>query len=119
MNEKNELLYSFFNADQICDFLPSIGMKPFVELSFMPTILATGGKTVFHHGAKVTPPKNYHQWTTLVSRLATHRVERYGIDEVGTWFFEAWNESNLAAFWTPHCLVQAEVHPTTVQAVKA
>ena len=42
MNEKNELLYSFFNADQICDFLLSIGMKPFVELSFMPTTLATG-----------------------------------------------------------------------------
>ena len=100
MNEKNELLYSFFNADQICDFLLSIGMKPFVELSFMPTALATGGKTVFHYGANVTPPKDYDQWATLVSRLATHWVERYGIDEVGTWFFEVWNEPNLAAFWT-------------------
>jgi xylan 1,4-beta-xylosidase len=100
MNEKNVLLYSFFNSDQICDFLLSIGMKPFVELSFMPTALATGGKTVFHYGANVTPPKDYEQWATLVSRLATHWVERYGIDEVGTWFFEVWNEPNLAAFWT-------------------
>src|SRR5476649_1422575 len=37
MCERNELLYSFFNADQICDFFLSVGMKPFVELSFMPT----------------------------------------------------------------------------------
>jgi xylan 1,4-beta-xylosidase len=100
MNEKNELLYSFFNADQICDFLLSIGMKPFVELSFMPTCLATGGKTVFRYGANVTPPRDYGQWATLVSRLAAHWVERYGIDEVGAWFFEVWNEPNLAAFWT-------------------
>src|SRR4026209_275845 len=40
--------YSFFNIDQIFDFLLSIGMKPFVELSFMPTALASGKKTVFN-----------------------------------------------------------------------
>ncbi|MEB0059710.1 GH39 family glycosyl hydrolase [Variovorax sp. LG9.2] len=45
MCERNELLYSFFNADQICDFLLSIGIKPLVELSFMPSTLANGGKT--------------------------------------------------------------------------
>jgi xylan 1,4-beta-xylosidase len=61
MDEKKELLYSFFNADQICDFLLSIGMKPLVELSFMPTASATSGKTVFHEGANVTPPKDCDQ----------------------------------------------------------
>jgi xylan 1,4-beta-xylosidase len=39
--EDDQLLYSFFNADQVFDFLLSIGMKPFVELSFMPTALAS------------------------------------------------------------------------------
>ncbi len=100
MDEKDELLDSFFNADQICDFLLSISMKPFVELSFMPSALASGGKTVFHYGANVTPPRDGAQWAALVSRLATHWVERYGIDEVGSWFFEVWNEPNLQAFWT-------------------
>ena len=100
VDEKDELLYSFFNADQICDFLLSIGMKPFVELSFMPSTLASGDKTVFHYGANVTPPKDYGQWATLISKLATHWVERYGIDEVGSWFFEVWNEPNLPVFWT-------------------
>ena len=45
---RDEMLYSFFNADQIIDFLLSIGMKPFVELSFMPAALAAGKQTVFH-----------------------------------------------------------------------
>ena len=45
--EEKKLLYSFFNADQIIDFLLSIGMRPFVELSFMPEALASGDTTVF------------------------------------------------------------------------
>src|SRR5881398_2128528 len=44
--EDAKLVYSFFNADQIFDFLISIGMRPFVELSFMPSTLASGRKTV-------------------------------------------------------------------------
>jgi xylan 1,4-beta-xylosidase len=45
MDEQDRLLHSFFNADQICDFLLSIGMKPFVELSFMPSTLSSGSTT--------------------------------------------------------------------------
>ena len=100
MDEQERLLYSFFNADQICDFLLSIGMKPFVELSFMPTTLASGDTTVFHYRANVTPPKDYHQWAKLIRKLVAHWVERYGVEEVRTWFFEVWNEPNLKAFWT-------------------
>ena len=100
MDEQDQLLYSFFNADQICDFLLSIGMKPFVELSFMPSTLSSGSKTVFHYSANVTPPKDYAEWAKFIARLVTHWVQRYGIDEVGSWFFEVWNEPNLPAFWT-------------------
>lgn len=60
--QNEEWLYSFFNADQIIDFLLSIGMKPFVELSFMPAALASGPKTVFHYHANVTPPKDPAEW---------------------------------------------------------
>jgi len=98
--EENKLLYSFFNADQIMDFLLSIGMRPFVELSFMPETLASGGTTVFRYQANVTPPKDYGQWATLIRKLAAHWVERHGLDEVRKWFFEVWNEPNLKAFWT-------------------
>ena len=59
--ENDKLIYSFFNADQIIDFLLSIGMRPFIELSFMPETLASGRTTVFRYQANVTPPKNYEQ----------------------------------------------------------
>ena len=118
MDERNQLLYTFFNADQICDFLLSIGMKPFVELSFMPTTLASGNTTVFHYGANVTPPRDYAQWAKFIGRLTTHWVQRYGIDEVRTWFFEVWNEPNLKAFWTGTQGDYFKLYRFTVQAIK-
>ncbi|HUX72627.1 MAG TPA: glycosyl hydrolase [Steroidobacteraceae bacterium] len=96
--EDDRLLYSFFNADQIFDFLLSIGMKPFVELSFMPSALSSGEQTVFHYRANVTAPKDYARWSVLVRKLAAHWVARYGVEEVRQWFFEVWNEPNLTAF---------------------
>src|SRR5882762_3150952 len=75
VTHNDELLYSFFNADQIVDFLLSIGMRPFVELSFMPAALASGSKTVFHYRGNVTPPTDYKQWSTLIHRLVGHWVE--------------------------------------------
>jgi xylan 1,4-beta-xylosidase len=59
VREDDALIYSFFNADQICDFLLSIGMRPFVELSFMPAALSSGGETVFRYRGNITPPKDY------------------------------------------------------------
>ena len=80
--ERDNLFYSFFNADQIFDFLLSIGMKPFVELSFMPGTLASGDKTVFHYRANVTPPKDYARWATLIRKLVAHWIQPYGLAEV-------------------------------------
>jgi xylan 1,4-beta-xylosidase len=93
------LIHSFFNADRIIDFLLSIGMKPFVELSFMPRALASGPATVFSYRANVTPPADLDEWADLVRRLAGHWIDRYGRDEVRRWHFEVWNEPNLSAFW--------------------
>jgi xylan 1,4-beta-xylosidase len=98
--ENDKLLHSFFNADNIIDYLRSIDMRPFVELSFMPSTLASGSTTVFRYRGNVTPPKDSGQWCTLIERLVTHWIERYGVREVRNWFFEVWNEPNLATFWT-------------------
>lgn len=116
---KDEFLYSFFNADQIFDFLLSTGMKPFIELSFMPLALASGGKTVFHYESNVTPPKNYDAWAGLIKKLVSHLVERYGIGEVRTWFFEVWNEPNLKQFWTGNQEDYFKLYKYTVEAIKA
>ena len=98
--EQDKLLYSFFNADNIIDFLLSIDMRPFVELSFMPSTLSSGDTTVFKYRGNVTPPKDVDAWCTLIQKLVTHWVDRYGAREVRKWFFEVWNEPNLKAFWT-------------------
>ncbi len=118
VNENNELVYSFFNADQICDFLLSIGMRPFMELSFMPLTLSSGKETVFHYKDNVTPPKNYENWETLIHKLVQHWVDRYGIAEVSNWFFEIWNEPNLSAFWTGTKLDYFHLYQHAARAIK-
>ena len=97
--ERNERLHSFVNADRIWDFLIAIGMRPIVELSFMPTTLASGKATVFSYRGNVTPPRDYTDWAALIGELARHGVERYGAAEVRQWLFEVWNEPNLRSFW--------------------
>jgi xylan 1,4-beta-xylosidase len=117
--EEKQLLYSFFNADRIIDFLLSIGMRPFVELSFMPETLASGHTTVFRYRGNVTPPKDYDQWAALIQKLTAHWVERYGAAEVREWFFEVWNEPNLAAFWTGRQEDYFRLYRRTAAAVKS
>jgi xylan 1,4-beta-xylosidase len=117
--EGDTLFYSFFNTDQIFDFLLSIGMKPFVELSFMPIALASGDKTVFHYRANVTPPKDYAHWATLIRKLVAHWIKRYGLSEVRQWFFEVWNEPNLDAFGSGKQDEYFKLYRYTVEAIKS
>jgi xylan 1,4-beta-xylosidase len=118
ISHKDELLYSFLNADLIVDFLLSIGMRPFVELSFMPSALASGHQTVFKYKGNITPPKDYRQWDALIQRLASHWVRRYGTREVSRWNFEVWNEPNLKAFWTGTQAEYFRLYRHTVDALK-
>lgn len=119
IGEGDTLFYSFFNADQLFDFLLSIGMKPFVELSFMPEILASGAKTVFHYRANVTAPKDYAQWAVLIRKLVAHWLERYGLAELRQWFFEVWNEPNLDAFGSARQDDYFKLYRYTAEAIKS
>ncbi|MDQ2822687.1 MAG: cellulase family glycosylhydrolase [Pseudomonadota bacterium] len=118
VDESDVLLYSFFNADQIVDFLVDIGMRPIVELSFMPLALSSGGDIVFHYKGNITPPRDMAQWAELMRKLAAHWVERYGIEEVAQWYFEVWNEPNLPAFWTGTQEQYFALYAASVQAIK-
>ena len=118
IGQDNQYLYSFFNADQIFDFLLSIGMKPFVELSFMPSILSSGDQIIFCYRANVTPPRDHADWSVLIRKLVGHWVERYGVDEVRQWFFEVWNEPNLLAFGDGKQDEYFELYRYTVEAIK-
>lgn len=90
----------FFNIDLIFDFMLKIGFKPFVEFSFMPNKLASSDKTLFTNGPNITPPKSYNLWNSLLDHLIKHWIDRYGPEEVRSWYFEIWNEPNIKSFWT-------------------
>ncbi|WP_456847136.1 GH39 family glycosyl hydrolase [Cellulomonas sp. P5_C6] len=91
--------YSFTYVDQVHDYFLSLGIKPFLELGFMPSALASGPETVFWWKGNITPPADVDAWVDLVQALLRHLIDRYGIDEVRTWPIEVWNEPNLDIFW--------------------
>jgi xylan 1,4-beta-xylosidase len=98
-DKKGRPIYNFSYVDQIYDGLLENGVRPFVELSFMPRKLAS--REVVHsfkYHPIVAPPRDYAKWDALMSAFAAHLIERYGIDEVAQWYFEVWNEPNLD-FW--------------------
>ncbi len=117
--QQGEPTCSFFNADQVYDFLLSIGMRPFVELSFMPEALASGGKTVFSYRGNVTPPEDLKAWADFIGLFVHHLVDRYGAEEVRRWYFEVWNEPNLKHFWTGTQDDYFALYRATAEAIKA
>lgn len=110
--------YSFFNLYSIYDFLLSINMKPYVELSFMPEDLASGSTTIFHYKGNTSPPKSYDAWGWLIGNFTAHLVARYGVNEIRKWYFEVWNEPNLG-FWNGTQADYFKLYRYSVNAIKA
>lgn len=99
-NAQGQPVYNFSYVDQIYDGLLKNGVRPFVELSFMPKALAsTADEQAFFYHPYISPPKDWNLWGELVRHFAEHLVARYGIDEVAQWYFEVWNEPNIS-FWS-------------------
>ena len=112
--------YNYMYVDVLFDYLQSIGMKPFVELGFMPQALASGPQTIFWWRGNVTPPKDYEKWGALIRNLTEHFTERYGADEVKTWYFEVWNEPNLSpGFWSGTQAEYFKLYKYSANAVKS
>jgi xylan 1,4-beta-xylosidase len=98
-DNQGHAVYNFSYIDQIYDGLLAIGVRPFVEISFMPNQLAASHTLhPFWYRPNVAPPKDWNRWDDLVTAFTRHLIERYGIDEVAQWYFEVWNEPNLD-FW--------------------
>ena len=114
-------VFNFSYIDQIYDGLLANGVRPFVELSFMPNKLAA--KEVlqaFWYKPDVSPPKDYAKWDEMIRQFVKHLVDRYGIDEVSQWYFEVWNEPNLD-FWAgkPAQPTYFELYDHTARDVKS
>jgi xylan 1,4-beta-xylosidase len=119
-NSQGQPVYNFSYVDQIYDGLLANGVKPFVELSFMPNKLAAAPKLhAFWYKPNVNPPKDWSKWDALITAFGEHLVKRYGVDEVATWYFEVWNEPNLD-FWAgePKQSTYWELYDHTATAIK-
>jgi xylan 1,4-beta-xylosidase len=113
--------YNFSYVDQIYDGLLANGVRPYVELSFMPSKLASRQALhPFKYHPNVAPPRNYARWDALITAFAAHLIDRYGIDEVAQWYFEVWNEPNID-FWagTPKQRTYWTLYDHTAKALKA
>jgi xylan 1,4-beta-xylosidase len=114
-------VYNFSYVDQIYDGLLQNGVRPFVELSFMPRKLAAQPiDHVFWYHPIISPPKDWDKWSEMITRFTQHLVARYGIDEVSQWYFEVWNEPNLD-FWAgePKEQTYYQLYDVTAKAIKA
>ena len=119
-DEKGNPEYNYQYVDVLFDYIVSLKMKPFVELGFMPNALASGKETIFWWKGNVTPPKDYKKWEDLIQNLTRHFTERYGAEEVKTWYFEVWNEPNLSpGFWTGTQADYFKLYEYSARAVKS
>lgn len=117
----DEPVHDFTGVDRVYDAVMALGLRPVVELSFMPHDLAADPtKTVFEYDAIVSPPRDWDRWSDLVRALTVHLVERYGLDEVrDRWSFEVWNEANLEVFWSGTPDEYLRLYDVTVAAVRS
>jgi xylan 1,4-beta-xylosidase len=114
-----ELRLDFSGIDRVYDTVLGIGLRPVVELSYMPRDLARDPQqTVFSYQAVVSPPRDWDRWGTLIRALVAHLVERYGAEEVRQWPFEVWNEANLSVFWSGTPEEFWRLYAVTARAVK-
>jgi xylan 1,4-beta-xylosidase len=97
LEQNGKLVYNWQYIDEVFDRLLDMNVRPFVELAFFPKQLAAeNSKTQFWWKANVTPGPDWeNKWYGLIKAFTQHVVDRYGMDEVLTWYFEVWNEPNL------------------------
>ena len=111
--------YNFTYLDRVMDDYRALGLRPFIELGFMPDKMASGTQTIFYWKGNTTPPADHQKWADMVKATLRHLAERYGEEEVSAWPCEVWNEPNLPGFWE-HADEAAyhQLYKTSVLAVK-
>ena len=118
LNGRKVPFFNFTYMDRIFDSYLKNGIRPFIELGFMPEELASGEQTIFYWKGNVTPPADHRKWEKLIRQTLQHCVDRYGLDEVRKWPIEVWNEPNIG-FWTGGLEGYFQLYACSVKAVKS
>jgi len=102
-------IYDWTIVDRIFDTYLARGVKPYVQIGFMPQAMSVKPEPYKHAWTPTAkydeiftgwayPPKDFKKWGDLVYEWAKHCVEKYGKAEVETWYWETWNEANIG-YW--------------------
>ncbi len=127
LERDGEPVYDWEIVDLVFDTLLKHKAKPFVELGFMPQQLADsacyqidGDNPDKHYQdyGFACPPADYQKWYDLIFQLVQHCRERYGDDEIQTWYWELWNEPDLNYYWKGSIEEFNKLYDYTVAAVK-
>ncbi len=126
-DEAGDAVYNWRYLDEVFDAYRQAHCRPFVELGFMPLDLADlrgqpAARPWGHwwYPGWSSPPKDYRKWQNLIYQLVTHCVDRYGREEVATWFWELWNEPDIATYyWSGTVAEYCTLYDYTVAAVEA
>lgn len=94
----DKIVYDWTRIDYLYDSFLKMGIKPFIELGFTPSALKSSEQTIFYWKGNTSHPR-LDMWEHLIDAFARHLIQRYGLEEVRTWYFEVWNEPNLDGFW--------------------
>ena len=109
---------NFRQVGHVYDNLLACGVKPFVELSFMPSALASGKKLGLRYDPNITMPKSLKAWSEYIKKFIRFLIDRYGEEEVETWYFEVWNEPDLSCFFAGTKKEYFKLYEATVRAIK-
>ena len=125
---EGKAIYDFTIVDRIFDTYLERGVRPYVQIGFMPRDLSTQPEPYQHswtpraryeeiYTGWAYPPKDYEKWGELVFAWAKHCVEKYGREEVESWYWETWNEANIS-YWrgTPEEFLK--LHDYAIDAVR-
>lgn len=111
--------YNFYKVGVLYDNILELGMKPFVELSFMPQLLAEDPTRSFVYGTVPSMPRDFEQWKGFIKAYLEYLFHRYGEEEVCSWYFEVWNEPDLAStFFSANQKGYLDLYAATAHAIK-
>lgn len=120
LEDDGNVIYNWSHVDELFDFFKEVNIKPFIELGFMPSEIKSSNEVIFWWKANVSQPKDIKLWTNLVQEFIKHCINRYGLEEVETWYFEVWNEPDLEyVFWIGDRGSYFEFYRETALAIKS